>query len=133
MASALTRLDSDKFDLVVCREDEFKTGATEVIENILDGPGTLYAVGVDASANDDEVLYLKIWDAVSVDLGTDAPAYIFEIASQSVVMIPFNLPSGESFSAGVSIGIVTSAADSGDVGPTGTSAGAKLVAYGKKS
>ena len=100
LANKLTSADADE---TVCAN---ATGAS----------GLLYMVQIDNSVNALEVLYLKVYDALSPTIGTTAPEWVFKIKGGQKKV--YAIPDGIEFDTGLSFAILTAAGTSGTTGPT---------------
>lgn len=84
----------------------------------------LYGIYVDNSQNSEDV-YVKIWDATSVTLGTDAPPIVLKVDAGDTFDMTFwgsdsagNHVEGHAFTTGLSIVCVTTGGTGGTTSPT---------------
>lgn len=77
-------------------------------------PCVLYHLKVDNTANDAEAQVLALWDSPNPDFESDAPDWVFPIAADSIINIPF--PRGAVFQNALSLAVGTTLAMT--TGPT---------------
>lgn len=91
------------------------TAATNTaVLNITGTTGKVYFVHIDNSANSNS-LYLKLWDALAVTVGTTVPDYVLRVNPSSVKQYAFT--AGLNFTAGVSYAVVDSGGTAGTTAP----------------
>lgn len=85
------------------------TDADATVEaNVNNGAATLYLVQVDNSANTAQAVYLKLWNALAPAIGT---AVDMAIPVGAGATLRLAIPSGLSFSTGLSVACVATSAN----------------------
>ena len=74
----------------------------------------MYFVHIDNSANSNS-LYLKLWDATAVTVGTTVPDYVLRVNPSSVKQYLFT--AGLNFTAAISYAVVDSGGTAGTTAP----------------
>jgi hypothetical protein len=87
-------------------------------QNLIPGTGSIYMLEADNSQNTVPV-YVKIYNATTVSVGTDLPTWCFMIPAGAVRRQPFgSRGTGRAFSTGVSLCCVTTGGTGGAISPT---------------
>lgn len=90
-----------------------------VVEDLFGGSCHVCGVVVDASANDTEMTFLKLFNGAVLE-ESSVPEFIIPIAISEVKFIPLRLPLGEYFPDGLSLACTTEADIGSWTGPTKT-------------
>lgn len=129
VATKLTRFSVPEQDLVVVKENLSKNAGTEFVEDLFDGPCTVFGILVNSTSNN-EALFLNLFNKTAITQATETPEYVFPIPI-GVTFIPLNLTGGGVyFSTGFSWNLVTTG---GVGGATGATTGASVTVYGKQN
>lgn len=67
--------------------------ASVVSQNISEGPGRLFSIRVDNSKDASNAVYVKIYDVVSVSIGSTYPCAVIKVAAATTetIQIPYGL------------------------------------------
>lgn len=86
------------------------TTAAVAIENLRQGPATVYGLVIDntKAGTSSTAVHVKLFDGTAVTVGTTAPDYIIHAPANTKQFFPLNGQNGETFSNGLSV--VTTAA-----------------------
>ena len=79
--------------------------------------GTVYLIKIDNHRNENNAVYVKIYDSASPTVGTDIPVIIMMAAPGQMDVI-WHDPLGAVFGTAITAACVTAAGTGGDVSPT---------------
>jgi|TARA_A100001515_G_C4562850_1_gene207167 hypothetical protein len=115
MAVATTVLDDVNFTYKVVSSTDIESAT---VQDVLGGSCTLYTVVIDCIGNQNEEVYLKLYDAIpdgGVVAGTTDPDMIF--MGRRGVKMTYQIPGGFTFSSGLSYRCVSDKGTAGTTNP----------------